>query len=353
MDARKRFALLVFAGTALMLATATSALATPTLSVASDNASNTVISYSQAATDAPLASLRLMVPASYLFNFGEPLGFVNGSATGQALVADLGDAPQTLSGVVKVGTSNDLVSYGGALATLASIGSACTGGATTNAYYVITLAMSGSAQVIQIPIFAVQPTALDPLAATTGLYLYLCYPPSGVPGGTPGRATLGASIQRLTFNFDRLFSVATGPSIWHGRVTPYVAGASSTINSAGAVEVESEDYVGQALALKVRRETAGTVRVSGRLTGGGLPLPGQRVSVLAGKRSVASAVTKTDGRFTVVAKTTASSLSASSTLTAIPQPSCVQPLLAPLPCASLTIGGGIVVTTAHPTAATP
>lgn len=341
----------VLAGLAVLaLAVVSGALAalTPTLAVNSDVNGQVTIVYAQAPTDETLAKLTIFVPADYVPATVYIAGAKLGQLTLPAVAADQAGATVQFTGAITVGSAADAVVIGGTSTTLGAASAQCTGVAAHTGYFLASL--SGGGQTWQLPIYGDLLSLGDKYTDTTGFLLTACLPAADVPAGTAGRAPVGAKAIGATMTFPNLFAAAPGSYVWHVQATPFAA-ASATVNAVGAVEAESVDATSQELSLtairaKAKGKAKPSVAVSGTLKAGAKPLAGAKVQVRAGKTVVATATTNAKGQYRATARTTATRLTASTTVPARSLGACQHPILAPLRCAGSTLGGFTVASAA-------
>lgn len=343
----RRLTGLALFGTAFWVAATAGAALAPTLAVSSDANQLSVVQYTQGAGDDPLAKLAIYVPSDYnpvvAFQVGVPVGRL----TIVAAATDQGGASITFSGSLAAGLPTDAVTVGGVATTLGAAATACTGTASHTG--ILLASLSGGGQTWQVPVYVDQVQLGAPFSDTTSLILTICLPPPDVAAGTAGRAVLGAKPTSATFELPDFLAAAPGRYVWHAQATPFTPRA-GTVNTAGAVEVESLDRTAPALTVKAvakktgKRTTGATV--TGTLTAGGKPVGGAAVKIMAGTKAVGTAKTKASGAFTAVVRSTAKRLSASATVPTTTAGACQAPLFAPAPCVGLSAGGFTVKSTA-------
>lgn len=294
----------------------------PTISATSDQSGNTAISYSQPATDDPVAAVTFEVPPIYIASLGaRDLGSTIGTVSG---TVSLAGATAQVTGTLTQSSAASTVSVNGAQTPLSALATACTGAAAHGDFWVATVSAAG--QSLQVPMY-VDAVLLDtPLSQYSAYQMKLCLPPPSL-----------VQVVSLSIDLVGVFTAPTGWNIWHAIATPY--NADGTANSAGTVLAESQDRSPQDVTLKARAAKAGRVVVSGKVTQGGRGVAGATVKILAGKTAVGTVKSKSSGAYAATVATKARSLVASASVGARTLPSCVQPILAPLQCVSATIGG--------------
>ena len=223
-------------GLALVMTGPASAALTPRLS-ASTSPAGSAVSYSQAATDDPVAKITYYVPSGFTALLAQPAGEVVGTVSATALAADLGNATLPLRGTIVAADATTTVTVSGQQVPLSVAATQCTGTATHGAFWILNLTASG--QTLQVPAYVDDVPLTVPLSDIANNTIQICLPPPDVPAGTPGRATFGAKLVSATF-ISEVFSVPPGSYTWRAVVTPYTPGR-GTANPAGTVEAQSVD----------------------------------------------------------------------------------------------------------------
>jgi hypothetical protein len=330
----RRTRTLVAAG-AVVLAAAppASAVFKPLLTATSAGATVTV-RYSQAAAGESAATLAFFAPTTYGTTLPTKVGAVVGTATGNAVAADVRNSTMPLEGTIRVASPTAPLAAGSAT-TLGAAARACAGSNSLAATW--SLVLRGFNQSIPLAI-GVQRLSSGPMAGSTAVFV--CPPPADVPTGTAGRSPLGLKLVRLTLELPGIFAVPAGTHVWHLKATPYSPGATSA-NAAGAAEAEAEHGLPQRLTLAATAAGSNRSSVSGRLTLRGEGLAGRTVRILAGGRQVGTATTNAAGAFatTVAVEQLHAMLSARVVVPARYLPACEQPAFAPLPCTTSIVSG--------------
>jgi hypothetical protein len=310
----------------------------PKLAVTSDPSGTTTLSFSQSTTDDSTAAMTFYVPSDFLATLGgRAEGDSLGTAVAKVIATDLGGSTLSLSGSVTQARSTTTVSVAGATTPLSDLGARCTGTPTHSDFWILNLA--GSGQTLQLPMFVDQVFPDAPLGSAVSFTIAVCLPPPDVPAGTPARAPFGAKLVDATLRLTGVFSVIPSWYIWHLQATPYVAGTGNA-NTAGSVEAESQDRSPQDVSLSARVDRrTGQVVATGKVKQGGKGVTGAKVQILAGNKALASVTSGPGGSYRAAFKTAARSLTATVAVAVRTLPSCVQPIRAPLPCVSATVGG--------------
>jgi hypothetical protein len=332
-----RLGLLVALGVVVLVA-ASSAVAglTPALS-ATTTADATVVSYSQAPGDDPVAAITFYVAAGYAALLAQPEGDVLGTATAKAVAADLSSANLALSGQIVAAGATSTITSAGATVPLSAAAVACTGTATHSAFWILNL--TGSGQTLQVPAFVDDVPLTSPLSTLANNTIKICLPPPDVPAGTPGRATSGTKLVSMTLNITDVFSAAPLWYLWHATVTPYTPGAGKA-NAAGTVEVQSVDRTPQEVTITTRAaKKAGSMLVFGKIRAGGKGIAGAEVSILAGKTAVGKATSGPGGNYQAVVTAPAAATFSATTVVAPRAIASCSAYFAPAPCAGAWYAG--------------
>lgn len=332
----RRLSLLVALGVVALVA-ASSAVAglTPAFS-ATTTADATVVSYSQAPGDDPVAAITFYVAAGYAALLAQPEGAVVGTVTAKAVAADLGGANLPLGGQIVAATAATTVTSAGVTVPLSTLAVACTASASHSAFWILNLTAAG--QTLQVPAFVDDVPLTNPLSALANTTIKFCLPPPDVPAGTPGRAALGAKLVSATLNITEVFSTAPLWYLWHATVTPYTPGA-GTANAAGTVEVQSIDRTPQEMTIAAKAaKQAGSVLVFGKVRAGGKGIGGAEVSILAGKKAVGKATSRPGGYYQAVV-TAPASATFTATTTVAPRTASCTAYFPPVPCAGAWYAG--------------
>jgi len=328
-------------GLALVMTGPASAALTPRLS-ASTSPAGSAVSYSQAATDDPVAKITYYVPSGFTALLAQPAGEVVGTVSATALAADLGNATLPLRGTIVAADATTTVTVSGQQVPLSVAATQCTGTATHGAFWILNLTASG--QTLQVPAYVDDVPLTVPLSDIANNTIQICLPPPDVPAGTPGRATFGAKLVSATF-ISEVFSVPPGSYTWRAVVTPYTPGR-GTANPAGTVEAQSIDRTPQQVTIAGRavRGKVRTVRVTGRVRAATSGVAGVRVQVLLGTRVLGRATTRAGGVWTTTVRipTATALLRASATAAATSAGACTASF-PPVPCAGKTFGGFVAL----------
>jgi hypothetical protein len=316
---------------AAMLVAVPSALAAYTsakLQVTS-SAMSTTVKASLDPNDDPTASVRIFAPAGTQLTTNQAPGTVLGPVKAIVKALDLGGADLPLDGQL-------IVAPPGAVP--ATTVTACTGGATPIATWLMNLNAAGTA--LQVPVFLVGTSGAQ--AALGPAYMQICLPPPDLPPGTPGRATFGAKVYSAELAIAGVFSqVPLGA--WVAFWTPYNPGK-GTVNVAGTVASPAAIAPG-AVSLTAKKAGAGAL-VAGKVTQAGQGRGGAVVTIWGAKgkaklKVMGKAKLAANGNYTFKAKTgdvfQAKVVAAPGTAA----PLCTQigALLAPIPCVNPTVNG--------------
>jgi hypothetical protein len=182
----------------------------------------------------------------------------------------------------------------------------CTGVAQSQAVWIMNLSVAGNT--LAIPVY-VNPTA-GPEQTLGGYKLTICLPPPDVPVGTPGRAFQGAQLLDAKLTVNNVFTTPTGGGLvkWETLFTPYNPGV-GTVNRAGTFETRAFVPLPIILGLQVKykNKKARTYVVSGKVTEGGAPVVGLKLTVLRGLTAkklarIGSATTSASGGYSLGGK---------------------------------------------------
>ena len=328
-------AMLAFAGGAFAANTGSVAVWHTPMVLGGSNSTTIHITLPQ--TTDPIAAINIYVPAGYTLNTSQAVGTNIGSVDAAAFSYDT-NLTLPLSGSV---TTDAPASH-------TADSTACARTATSAAVWILNLSVAG--QTIALPLY-VNPT----VGAEQGLGAYklsICLPPPDVPIGTPGRSANGAQVLDASFTVNGVFKTPTAAGIlrWESLFTPYNRGK-GTVNLAATFETRSLVSLPVSLTASAtyKKKTA-TYTLKGKLTEGGIPVPGIGAIILRGTVSsrllkVAAATTKADGSVTSVGnvkpkKTTYFKVTASSKQRDFTTQGCVNPLpvtVAPAGCVSATL----------------
>jgi hypothetical protein len=287
------------------------------------------VSYSQASSNDGPAALAFHAPPTYTPKLPTRVGAVVGTATGNAVAADVNGATMPLEGTIRVASPAAPLAAGSST-TVGDAARTCAGSGELTATW--SLVLDGFNQSLPLAIGVQRP-------ASGAIAFAVCLPQADLPAGTPGRSPLGLKLVQLTLRLTGAFTVPTGTHVWHLKATPYTPG-SALANAAGAAEADAEH--GAPPALTLAATTAGTNRstVSGRLTLAGKGVAGRTVRILAAGKQAGTATTSASGAFeTTVAVGTSHALTAKVVVPARYVTPCPQPAFAPLPCTTAIVSG--------------
>jgi hypothetical protein len=269
-------AVLVAAATSGTLVFAHAALAADSATVAVSHAppllagsKSTTIHIVLPQTDDPIAAINVYAPSGYGAALSQPAGTTIGrvDATAFSHVANL---TVPLGGGVVTDTPSKY----------AAQSTACAGTPASAAVWILNLTLGG--QTLALPLY-VNPTAGAEQAL--GAYkLSICLAPWDIPESLGGAAQ-GAQLLEATFTVNAVFATPTAAGVakWEGVFTPYTPGK-GTPNPAGTFEARAFVPLPPSLTLtaKVKSHKTGAYALSGKVTEGGLPVPGLALSILRG-----------------------------------------------------------------------
>jgi hypothetical protein len=318
-----------FAGSALGALTPTFAVTGSRLGA--DQASGPTLSLATNAADDPVARLTIYVPPTYTLASPASPSSTIGNVTATALVADAGNASQTLKGSI-VGTPP------------ANTTAACDPG-THVATWSMNLTVPGVATALTVPMYVDQATAAETSYAS--YKVVVCLPPPDVPAGTAGRSPLGAKLISATFDLDNFTGGGNGENVWRTLWVPYAKGTGQP-NAAGSVEAQSIVRVPTVVTL-LARKAKGVVTLTGAVKETGNGIGGVAVTIGSGPRSTQlkkAKVVKTASNGTFTARVAAKKSAWYGATAQVPRRS-----LAPsfckatfgVPCVAATVGASRVV----------
>jgi hypothetical protein len=259
------------------LAFAGSALATQRIAV-SQTATSLKIDLSQDQSDPQPAKITVYVPSTYQLH---PTGAVNstiGTTTGQVFSRDLTLALPLQGDVLVLDPAQHMTD-------------ACSPG-THLAVWDLHLSVAG--QTIDLPVYVSATTGAE--TALGAAKLETCLGPSDVPAGTPGRSPNGAQLLSASFTVNNQITPPVGSSRWTSLWTPYAAGG--VPNAAGTVEARSIVGPGGAtITAKVTNRKKKLLRLTGRITQGGIPVAGLRVRLFINSKARFAATTQSNGGY--------------------------------------------------------
>src|ERR671937_2454568 len=161
-----------------------------------------------AQAESDIAKATFYVPQGYRLTSGQAAATKLGTTAATVFARDL-NAVVPVTGTVEVAAASEF----------AAESTTCTGTTTHTDFWALRLQAAGTP--LTVPVF-VDAITTPPLAAVASAQLVLCLPPSDVPAGTPGRATLGAKVLTAEFTSSAFANPATaGDYTWRALVTPY------------------------------------------------------------------------------------------------------------------------------------
>jgi hypothetical protein len=285
---------------AVVVAPASAAYLSPSLSVSQDNAAGTTspakttIAISVGKNDDATARAVFYAPPGTV-TLNQAPGTSLGTVTAQVSALALGGAVLPISGQVQTRAATGTYLSGGKQVPISSAAMTCTGSATHAAVWVLILTAAGTT--LEVPLF-VDPTAGTAEAAFSAAKIAVCLPPPDIPQ-EQGGATFGIKVVKAAFSVNGVFQPTTG--VWFALLTPYTPGTGQA-NAAATV------YSGAAVAFAALTARAGKAgkakRVTGRLTQGGAGVPGLKVQIWAGAtraglRRIGTTTTKPGGAFSL------------------------------------------------------
>jgi hypothetical protein len=260
------------------LAFAGNAFATQRLAV-SQTATSLTVTLSQEQSDPQPAKITGYVPSTYQLH---PTGAVDaniGTASGQIFARDLTLA-LPLEGNVFIADpakhANDPCSPGAHLAV-----------------WNVHLTVAG--QTIDQPVYISATTGAE--TALGAAKIETCFLPSDVPANFPGRSPNGVQLLSVTFTVNNQITPPSGSSRWTSLWTPYAAGT-GVPNPAGTVEARSVVGPGAAtITAKVTNRKKKVLRLTGRVTQGGIAVAGIKVRLFINSKARFAATTASNGGY--------------------------------------------------------
>jgi hypothetical protein len=306
---------------------ALAAFTTPKLEVR-QTAQATTFKVTQSSSDDAVASLRIFVPTGTTVTATQAPGTTLGAVNALLKLHALAGAEVPVQG-------NVVVAPPGAVP--AAVVTACTGGATPTATWLLALSIAGTP--VNVPLFIV-PTS-GALTALGPAYIQTCIASPYIPVASGG-ATGGAQLVNAEFSVQGVFSqVSLGAFV--AILTPWTPGT-GTVNVAGTVASPAAIAPG-AVSLTARRLGAGA-RLAGRVTQAGQPRGGATVTIFGGTRSgslrsIGRARVATNGAFTFRARAGTFFRARVVAAGGAAAPLCTQlgPAFAPVPCVNPTVNG--------------
>lgn len=306
---------------------ALAAFTTPKLEVR-QTAAATTFKLTQSSSEDAIASVRIFVPTGTNVTATQAPGTTLGAVNALLKLHALAGAEVPVQG-------NVVVAPPGAVP--AALVTACTGGATPTATWLLALSIAGTP--VNLPLFLI-PTS-GPLSALGPAYIQTCLASPYVPPAQGGGAG-GAQLVTAEFSVQGVFSqVALGAFV--AILTPWTPGT-GTVNVAGTVASPAAIAPGS-VSLTARRSGAGA-RLSGRVTQAGQPRGGTTVRIFGGARSgslrsIGRARAAANGAFTFRARAGTFFRARAVAAGAAAAPLCTQlgPAFAPVPCVNPTVNG--------------
>jgi len=257
-------AMLAFAGGAFAANTGTIAVwHTP---MALNGASSTTIHVSLPKASDPVARLAIYAPAGYSATLSQATGTNIGTVNATAFSYDT-QLTLPLDGTV---VTDDPAKH---------TADACSPG-THAGIWILNLSVAG--QTLQVPLYV---DATSGAETALGAYrLIICLPPPDVPQGTPGRAAFGAQLLDAQFTVNGIFTTPSSGGVlrWESLFTPYNAGK-GTPNAVGTFEARALVPLPISLSLGVvYTKKSKNYTLKGKLSEGGLPVSGVKVSISSG-----------------------------------------------------------------------
>jgi hypothetical protein len=263
---------------AAALALAANAFATQRIAV-SQTAASLKIDLSQDQSDPQPAKIAVYVPAGYQLHPAGAVGATIGTTSGQVFARDLNIA-LPLSGDVLV------------LDPAQHTTDACSPGSHL-AVWDLHLTVAG--QSIDLPVYVSATTGTE--TALGAAKIETCLSPADVPAGAPGRSPNGAQLLSASFTVNNQVTPPVGSTRWTSLWTPYAAGT-GVPNAAGTVEARSIVGPGGAtIVAKVTNRKKKLLRLTGRVTQGGLAVGGIRVRLFINSKARFAATTQANGGY--------------------------------------------------------
>ena len=329
-------------GLALVMTGPASAALTPRLS-ASTSPAGSAVSYSQAATDDPVAKITYYVPSGFTALLAQPAGEVVGSVSATALAADLGNATLPLRGTIVAADATTTVTVSGQQVPLSAAATQCTGTATHGG------------------VLDPQPDRLRSDAAGAGVRRRRAAHRAAVrhreqhdpdlpaaAGRARGHAGPCDVRREARLGHVHLRGVQRPAGLVHVARCGHAvhAGPRARRTPAGTVEAQSVDRTPQQVTIAGRavKGKVRTVRVTGRVRAAESGVAGVRVQVLLGTRVLGRATTRAGGVWTTTVRlpTATALLRASATAAATSAGACTASF-PPVPCAGKTFGGFVAL----------
>jgi hypothetical protein len=226
----------------------------------------TTFKTTQTSSEDATASVRIFVPTGTTLTTSQAPGTALGTATALLKLHALAGAEVPVQGTLVVAAPGQIP---------AALVSACLGGATPTATWLLALSIAGNA--VNVPVYLVP--ASGPLAGLGVAYIQACLASPYIPTAEGG-ATGGAQLVNAEFSIEGVFGRVTAGAfvaIW----TPWTPG-SGTVNAAGTVASPAAIAPG---AVSTRARTAGRgAVVSGTVTQGGSGRGGVKVTIRGGAK---------------------------------------------------------------------
>ena len=197
------------------------------------------IKFTKSQADNDLARVVVHVPTGYTVNTTQATGTPLGTAAATVFARDLG-AVVPVTGTVEVANQPDF----------AAQATACTGTATHTQIWALRLLAAGTPLIV--PAFVDTVPAASPLSAFAVATIAVCFLPSDLAAGTPGRSPLGASLLTAEFTTGSISNPATGGEFrWRALATGYQT-ATGQPDPASTVEIQSLVDLPTTLSLKAK-----------------------------------------------------------------------------------------------------
>jgi hypothetical protein len=261
------------------------------------NAASTTIHVSVPQSTDPIAAVNIYVPSGYSLNTSQAAGAQIGSVDATAFSRD-NNLTLPLSGPVATSDPASAASKAGS--------AQCAGVAQSQAVWIMNLSVAGNT--LPIPVY-VNPTA-GPEQALGGTKLTICLPPPDVPLGTPGRSFQGAQLLDAVLTVTNVFTTPSSGVLarWESLLTPYNPGI-GTVNRAGTFEARAfvPLPISLGVAAKSKSKKTHAYTISGKVSEGGVPVAGLKLTILRGSSATrlaqaGSATTSSSGSYVAAGK---------------------------------------------------
>jgi hypothetical protein len=234
-------------------------------------------------SDDPIAAINIFTPSGYTLNTTQAAGTKIGTVDATAL-SHTANLTLPLSG--------DVVTANPASFTTQS--TQCAGRPTSRAVWILNLSVAG--QSIQLPVYINDTAGAE--QALGAEKITVCLPPWDIPESLGGAAQ-GAQVLDVRFTVNGIFTTPVGGGLlkWDALFTPYTP-KTGKANPAGTFEARA--FVPLPIILGLHKSyvfRTNTWQLNGKVTEGGLPVPGLTVHIARGlslKRLTQQSSTKTD-----------------------------------------------------------